>query len=119
MTIEATEKFLRFFKVHYLCLSDGLLNVIVGELVGDSVSNSDTVAFEKKIVVHDGLNVAVETPCHLVVKLHGNDVHEGPGLVTECVLGENTTEQFSVFDDHLDIRDKQTDTREFKVHPTK
>ena len=60
----------------YLCLSDGLLNVIVSELISNGVSNTNTVALQEKVVVDHRLNVAIEVPGHLVIKLHGNDMHE-------------------------------------------
>ena len=60
----------------YLGLSDGLLDIIVSELVGNGVSDANTVALKEEIVVHHCLNVAIETPGHFVVKLHGDDVHE-------------------------------------------
>ena len=60
----------------HLGLSDGLLDIIVSKLVGNGVSNTDAVALKEEIIVHYCLDVAIETPCHLMVKLHGNDVHE-------------------------------------------
>ena len=69
-----------------LSLSDGLLDVIVGELIGNGVSDANTVPLEEEIVVDDRLDVAVEIPGHLVVKLHGNDMHQGASLVAEGVL---------------------------------
>lgn len=85
----------------YLCLSDGLLDIIVSELVSDGVSNADAVAFEKKIVVHYRLDVAIETPRHFVVKFHGDDVHERARLVTKCVLRKDATDQLTMLNKHL------------------
>ena len=69
-----------------LSLSDGLLDVIVGELIGNGVPDANTVPLEEEIVVDDRLDVAVEIPGHLVVELHGNDMHQGACLVTKGVL---------------------------------
>ena len=46
---------------------------------------------QEEEVVDDCLDVAIEIPGHLVVKLHGDDMHKGASLVTKCVLGENAT----------------------------
>ena len=70
----------------YLSLSDGFLNVVVSELVSNGVPNTDTVPFEEKVIVDDRLDVAIEISGHLVVKLHGNAMHEGARLVTKSVL---------------------------------
>ena len=69
-----------------LSLSDGLLDVIVGELIGNGIPNANTVPLKEEIVVDDRLDVAVEIPGHLVVELHGNDVHQGASLIAESVL---------------------------------
>lgn len=59
----------------HLGLSDGLLDVIVGELISNGVPDANTVPLKEEVVVDDRLDVAIEIPGHLVVKLHGNDVH--------------------------------------------
>ena len=84
-----------------LGLSDCLLDVIVSELVSNGVTNADAVTLNEQVVVDHCLDVAIETPGHFVVKLHGDDVHEGAGLVPESVLGKNATQKLTVFNNHL------------------
>ena len=84
-----------------LSLSDGLLDVIVGELIGNGIPDANTVPLEEEIVVDDRLDVAVEIPGHLVVKLHGNDMHQRACLVAESVLRENATHQHTMLNKNL------------------
>ena len=85
----------------HLSLSDGLLDVIVGELVSDGVPDTNAVPLEEKEVVDHRLDVAIEIPGHLVVKLHGDDVHQGASLVAKSVLGENATHQHTMLNENL------------------
>ena len=88
-------------KTAHLSLSDGLLDIIVSELISNGVPNTNTVPLKEEVVVDNCLDVAVEIPGHLMVKLHGNDVHEGASLVTKCVLGEDATHQNTMLNKHL------------------
>ena len=70
----------------HLCLSDGPLNIIVSEGISNGVPNPNAVPLNQQVVIHDFLNVSIKISRHFVIKFTGNDMHERPGLVSQCVL---------------------------------
>ena len=87
----------------YLGLPYGFLDFIIGNLVSNGVPNPNAVTLQQEVVVHNGLNGPVEISRHLHTLLQKHQVHQGASLVTQSVLGENTTQQISILHYHLRV----------------
>ena len=85
----------------YLGSLDGVLDILVGLLVSDGVSNSDAVTLQKQPVVDHCLDVAVELSSYLKPKLKEYNVHQRAARRSQCLLTDDATDELSVFYQHL------------------
>lgn len=76
----------------YFSLFDGILNVNISLRVGDGVPNTNTVTFEKKPVVHNCLDIAVQFSCNFKSQFQIHNMGQRTRRGPKGLFAENATD---------------------------
>lgn len=74
------------------------LNVLVGGLIGDSITYADSVSFGEEPGVDDRLYVGVEAGGDFVAQLECDHVHQVTRRSTDRLRADDARQQLAVFD---------------------
>lgn len=103
----------------YLGLLCHSLDFFIGFIVCNTVTNTNTVPLNQCPVIHNSLDVTIETSGNLMAKFNSNNVYQTAWWGSQWLLAQNARDQFTMFNQNLPkpvyIVSKTTDTKYLNI----